>query len=350
MLNVPEYLGFPLLYGDTLSATAASDLFFQWDPGKRVSFQRIHHPLPNIDIDTSPTARFGGYPPAYSVRGTVVGEDATHRFLAVISGHAEQAWHQDITNNLGIPLTTGKMIFSGFGGASATEGIFSVSADDGRLLWAYPAKPVPEDPQDVKTIVSPKSVVTMIPKAYPERVVAKDGKTYEAIRYDYTDLTPKTDLVGVSVPQPTSRQPWSHWRNPGIVKVGNFIIGEADAQIVALNQETGELIWSYPLEKDQVVRSLVATPDHIVLCVSTLRDLERKPVWEEDRKGTKHALLALTVKEGKQVWKESVPRAGNLIIADKRLYLMDGTLHAYASLESEGENAENDTEIGTKER
>lgn len=299
-----------------------------------------------MDLDISPTARFGGYPPVNSERGIVVGEDSTHRFLAVISGHAEQAWHQDVTNNLGIPLTTEKMIVSGFGGESATEGIFAVSAQDGRQLWTYPDKPVPNDPQDVKTIVSPKSVVTMIPKAYPERVVTKNGKTYDAIRYDFNDLSPKIDLVSVSVPQPTSRQPWAHWRNPGIVKVGNFIVGEVDGQIVALNQETGELVWSYPLEKDQVVRSLVATPEHIVACVSTLRELERKPVWEEDRKGTKHALIALTVKEGKQVWKESVPRAGNLIIADKRLYLMDGTLRTFASSESEEEQGEIGSEVG----
>ncbi len=338
MLNVPEFLGFPLLNGDTLSATAASDLFFQWNPGKQVSFQRIHHPLPNVDMQISPTARFGGYPPAQSAKGIVLGEDATNRFLAVIAGHAEQAWHQDVTNNLGVSLTTEKMLVMGFGGESATEGLFAVSAQDGHLLWAYPDKPIPADPQDVKTITSPKSLVRMVPGGESTSVLLPNGKIVQSKK-----LVPQVHQVPVQVPQPTSRQPWAHWRNPGIVSVNGWIIGEADGKIVALNQETGELVWKYDLEKDQVVRSLVATSEHLVVCVSTLTELERKPVWEEDRKGTKHTLLALSLKEGKPIWQESIPRAGNLIIADNRLYLMDGTLHAFASAESETET------IGEKE-
>lgn len=344
MLNVPEYLGFPLLEGETFSATAASDLFLQWNPTGFVSFQRVHHPLPNMDIDISPTARFGGYPPVQASNGTVLGEDATHRFLAVITGHAQQAWHRDLTNNLGVPLTRDTMIVSGFGGDSATEGIFAVDTKEGKLLWSYPPRQVPEDPQDTKTITSPKAIVAMVPEGREHDVQLPNGKRVRA-----KELVPQVKQVPVQVPQPTSRQPWAHWRNPGIVSVGDVVIGEAAGEIVALNQETGAVIWRVPLGKDQAVRSLVATPDHVVLCVSTLLEIERNPIWVEDRKGTKTFLLALEIKDGKEAWRQSVPRAGNLIIADNRLYLMDGTLHAFESNEPEAEDqSQIGAEVGSK--
>lgn len=135
MLGVPEFLGHPLLKGNTFYATAASDLFVAWTPGDVWSFQRVHHPLPNVDITISPTARFGGYPPVQTPEGVVVGDDTTHRFLTTLLGHAKQKWHIHPNNSLGIPATSEGAIFIGFGGKSATKGIVALESVNGKPIW-----------------------------------------------------------------------------------------------------------------------------------------------------------------------------------------------------------------------
>src|ERR1041385_2752097 len=99
MLNVPEDLGHPLIVQNAFYALSASDLLFQWEPGVRWAMTRIHHPLPRIDIDVSPTARFGGYPMANTEDGLVVADETTNRFIALITGQTEQLWHRDLQNS-----------------------------------------------------------------------------------------------------------------------------------------------------------------------------------------------------------------------------------------------------------
>jgi hypothetical protein len=51
---------------------------------------RVHHPLPGIDIDVSPAARFWGYPPAAAPRGFIAGDDTSHRFITALDGFPQR--------------------------------------------------------------------------------------------------------------------------------------------------------------------------------------------------------------------------------------------------------------------
>lgn len=362
-----RYLGFPLLQGDLFSATTQTtfaypiwgitsytlipqtDLLLRWLPGETASFERLHHPLPNMDLEISPTAVLGGYPLTQSLKGLIVSDDSTHRFFGMVSTTHEKNWHHDIGNSLGIATATQEVVVAGYGGESAVNGMFAVSMKDGELLWTYPAKVLPPERQEYRLVTGLKSTMVMAENDQGiERTVSVKKDKSSAQTYTLKPLAPRIQLIPVPVRQPTSFKPRAHERNPGIISVGALVIGQVNGEIVALNWETGKPVWKYALEKNQAVRSLIGTPEHLVACISTLPGLERNPVWEKDPKGSKHFLIALTIKKGEMVWMEKVERAGNLIIADKRLYLMNGEVHAFES--TEPEEAKGEITLETEEK
>src|SRR5437016_13641770 len=104
-----------------MTALAASDLFFRWTPDASATLMRVHHPLPGVDIDVSPTARFWGYPPAQAPPGVVTADDSTNRFITVINGFPHNLWHRDVSWSLGVPASNGQTIYSGVGGIGAVN-------------------------------------------------------------------------------------------------------------------------------------------------------------------------------------------------------------------------------------
>src|SRR2546423_3517822 len=103
MLGVPEYLFYKQKTAYEMYGLAASDLFFKWYPGTFATMMRIHHPLPGVDPEISPTARFGGYPAAMATGGVVAADETTHRFVTLLSGPIEQRWHLDLDYSIGVP-------------------------------------------------------------------------------------------------------------------------------------------------------------------------------------------------------------------------------------------------------
>jgi len=323
MLNVPEYLGHPLIVNNALFALSASDLLFHWDPDVKWTMTRIHHPLPEIDRDISPTARFGGYPPAYAENGLVVADETTNRFLALITGKTQQQWHRDITHSLGIPAVGGHLLYTGFGGPGGVSGIVALDAQNGEPQWKYAPKDPEPDPQVYQQILSPKSVE--VPVIGPSDRMLTDRRTGRKI----SALEIKgysTQMVPVPVLQPYSTSPFQHWSNSGLVVTQENVYGEVNHTVVALNRTGGTLVWKYPIGPKDVITSIVATPEHLIFCISTTSNGLREPVWSVERTKA-NRLVAVDLKEGKEVWSQAVPRPGNLALANGLLFFTDGALH-----------------------
>jgi len=336
MLNVPEYLGHPLIVNNALFALSASDLLFRWEPEVKWTMTRIHHPLPDVDRDISPTARFGGYPPAYAERGVVVADETTNRFLALITGQTEQQWHRDLTHSLGVPAVGDRVLYTGFGGPGGVGGIVALDAHDGNLQWKYAPKDPAPDPQQYQQILSPKSVE--VPVIGPSNKTAIDPRTRQKVsRLEIKGYN--TEMVSVPVMQPYSTSPFQHWSNSGLVVTKEYVYGEVNHTVVALNRKGGTLAWKYPIGPMDVITSIVATPEHLVFCVSTPRNGDREPVWSVE-KTRANRLVAVDLKEGKEVWSQAVPRPGNLALANGLLFFTDGALHVLGAAEETDGNKE----------
>lgn len=336
MLNVPEYLGHPLIVGDALFALSASDLLFHWEPQVKWTMTRLHHPLPGMDRDISPTARFGGYPPASAENGLVVADETTHRFLALITGQTQQLWHQDIVHSLGVPAVGEHSLYTGFGGPGGVSGIVALEAQNGSLQWRYAPKDPAPDPQEYQQILSPKSVeVPVYGPANRTVTDPRNGRKMSAIELKGYS----TAMVPVPVLQPYSTQPFQHWSNSGLVVTKECVYGEVNHTLVALDRKEGTLVWKYPFGPREVVTSLVATPDHLVFCLCTPRNGVREPVWLAE-KTLGNRLVALDRKEGKEVWSQEVARPGNLALANGLLFFTDGALHVLGPTEETGDKKE----------
>jgi outer membrane protein assembly factor BamB len=336
MLNVPEYLGHPLIVNNALFALSASDLLFRWEPEVKWTMTRIHHPLPEVDRDISPTARFGGYPPAYAENGLVVADETTHRFLALITGQTQQQWHQDITHSLGIPAVGEHILYTGFGGPGGVGGIVALDARNGDLQWRYAPKDPEPDPQEYQQILSPKSVE--VPVYGPsDRILTdrRNGRKITAIELKGYN----TAMVTVPVLQPYSTRPFQHWSNSGLVVTKEYVYGEVNHTVVALNRKGGAVVWKYPIGPMDVITSIVATPEHLVFCISTTRNGVREPVWSVE-KTRANRLVAVDLKEGKEVWSQNMLRPGNLALANGLLFFTDGSLHVLGGAEEPGDKNE----------
>ena len=336
MLNVPEYLGHPLIVNNALFALSASDLLFHWEPDVKWNMTRIHHPLPDVDRDISPTARFGGYPPAYAGNGLVVADETTHRFLALITGQKQQQWHRDIAHSLGVPAVGDHLLYTGFGGPGGVSGIVALDTQDGNLQWMYAPKDPEPDPQQYQQILSPRSVeVPVIGPANRTFTDPRNGRKMTALEVKGYN----TAMVPVPVMQPYSTLPFQHWSNSGLVVTKENVYGEVNHTVVALNRTGGTLVWKYPIGPMDVITSIVATPEHLVFCISTTRNGVREPVWSVERT-IANRLVAVDLKEGKEVWSQKVPRPGNLALANGLLFFTDGALHVLGGAEAAGNKTE----------
>ncbi|MCC2670379.1 MAG: hypothetical protein K0Q72_2850 [Armatimonadetes bacterium] len=312
--------------GNELIATSASDLFFRWQPGVSWSMMRIHHPLPGLDLEVSPTARFGGYAPVFSQHGVVVSDDQTHRFLTALDGFPHNRWHRDIDWTMGVPSVDGPLIFTGAGGPGATRGILAIDSRNGAPRWVFPSEGIPAASQRMLTIKQPKTV--NVPTGNTLRSVRSGGVIPNGpVETDQVQLP-------VAVPQPNSTLPHGHWTNAGLVVVNSRVYGEVNRSIVSLDQRTGSVHWEYPLNEKSVVHSLVATADHLVFCASDTPKGERLAPWDIRRDdATEDYLVALRLDNGKREWLESVPRPGTLSLAGGMVYFANGDLHAFGPSE-----------------
>jgi len=291
---------------------------------------RIHHPLPGMDLDISPTARFGGYPMACTDESLVVADETTNRFIALITGQTQQKWHRDIQNSLGVPAVRDHVLYTGFGGPGGVSGLVAVDTENGKPLWTYPPNPPQPDPQQLIQIQSPKAVpVPVYGKSDKTVTDPRTGRQLEAMEFKGYG----TQMVPVPVDQPYATEPFQHWSNSGLVVTKDVVYGEVDHKIVALGREEGNVLWSYPLGPHDVVSSLVATPQHLVFCISTLLSGKREPVWAVRDKTTTNRLVAVDLKEGKEVWYQNVPRPGNLALSNGLLFFTDGALHVLGPAE-----------------
>jgi outer membrane protein assembly factor BamB len=326
MLGVPEFLGHPMINGEEMYALAASDLFFRWQPNANANLYRVHHPLPHLDLEISPAAQFGGYPPALAPNGVVVADDATNRFLTILSGHAQQRWHADVAYSLGVPAVSDGVIYTGAGGDGATKSVMAIDADTSSPIWTYsPVKLLP-DRQVMKPYKSTRTIQEPIVETEPGDRKLKNG----ASRVRITGF--ETHQVPVKVMQPNSLKPFAHWSNSGLVVTSDRVYAEVDHEVVALDKKDGSVVWKYPLGQDEVVRSIVGTPDHLIFAVSNLAGQKREPIWDRaSLKSTENRIIAVKLADGKVEWSEKVQRPGSLAIANGMLYYMDGNLHTYSS-------------------
>jgi hypothetical protein len=93
------------------------------------------------------------------------------------------------------------------------------------------------------------------------------------------------------------------------------------------------VVWTHRLGDEDVVRSIVATPDHLLFCISTVAGGKRTPVWERHSSEDVNKLVALKRKDGEEVWSQKVDRPGNLALANGFLFFTDGDLHVLGPAE-----------------
>lgn len=298
---------------------------------------RIHHPLPGLDFDVSPTARFGGYAPASTPSGVVVADDQTYRFMAVLDGFPHNRWHRDIDWTAGVPSVDQGVIYTGVGGPGATRGILAIDSATGEPRWTFAPRGLKADPERIEAIKVPKSLNVPVMRPRSSRssgngVPQTAGPGTNGIQSDI--IGTKTVQVPVVVPQPNSLLPHGHWTNAGIVVAGGRIYGEVDRQVVALDQRTGSIVWSYPLGEKGMVHSVVATPEHLLFCMSKTRNGQRLSPWEVRKENeTEDALVALRLDNGKPVWQESVAYPGTLSLSGGLVYFANGDLHVLGPAE-----------------
>lgn len=414
-MMVPEYLGHPLIVGDELMATAASDLFFRWTPGVNAFMMRLHHPLPGMDLTLSPEAKFGGYPPVATPSGIIVGEDATYRFMTSVNGFPSTLWHRDIDHTLGVPSVDRGTIFTGIGGIHASRGIGAIDGATGKPMWAYKPEGLATDPQDIVMVPASRQLQvyngpisdlmrgsTLVsgpngrlpgvtrPAGAPSRATqATSGQTRPgfALQDRFNPLAPQPGgattrafptppvfsrpgttnaqagpqgsnpflspatpsftpgrnsslptrspirNVNVKVLGPVSRYAYGHWNNGGLAISGGKVYGEVNHTVVCLDQDTGSVAWRHELAPRAIVRSVVATPEHLVLCVSVPDVGGAVPVFQPESAKGQHRLLFLKLQDGKEVWSTPVTRPGNLSLALGLVFFANGDLHVYGPAE-----------------
>lgn len=282
-----SFWGPPLLIEDRLVACGAGPQFDWWPypkPGQRPLVETyVNHAALGTTLEGAPPAPLNGFPPLKTPGGPLVGSDGAGSFLGTLGSLTPgSSWHQETKLSLGIPATANGTGFIGLGGAAADRGIMAFDLAGGAPRWTY----APEGPGGAG--------------------------------------------VG-SANRPGAASPSGHWLHSGLVLQGNLVFGEVNGTVVALEQETGVVRWRHTLPPGTIVRSLVGTPDHLFLCASRTGG-SRQPLWEV-LGTTDNSLVALRMKDGKEVWSQRVPKPGNLATADGLLYFADGSLHVYGPAE-----------------
>ncbi|HTE17221.1 MAG TPA: hypothetical protein VK689_02440, partial [Armatimonadota bacterium] len=329
--------GYPLLAGNEFAATRGENFFFRWKPLANgiEALPRptvVDHPLPVPAPFVSEGARFAGFPPVLFSGGFLVGDDMGHRFLTPIDMAATDArsrhWHLDLQNTVGVPASDGKTIYVSLGGPGASRAITAIDGGTGTPFWRYAPGGLSPDPVRRE----PRDHNPPPPGYFPSRESNVRGM-----------LLPFAGQQVFSLTRP------GHWSNPGLVVSGGRIYGEVNGAIVALDQSTGAVVWRHVLPRNAMVRSLVATPDHLLACISPAERTQLAAIVSIDDNGGGHegnvglngrpgvwetihddanTLLALRREDGKPVWQDVSLRPGNLSLAGGMVFYANGGLHA----------------------
>lgn len=139
--------------------------------------------------------------------------------------------------------------------------------------------------------------------------------------------------VPVPVPGPVSPLPPGHWSNAGVVLARGRVFGEVNHAIVSLNPANGAAGWRYGLGDDWVARSLAATPEHLICCISRAGSSSREPVWSARSAAEESLLLALRLEDGVLAWSHPLKAPGVLSLSGGVAFLANGNLHAFGPAE-----------------
>jgi outer membrane protein assembly factor BamB len=291
-------LGPGLIRGNEITAGSIGDCLFNWSPGRPANLLSIAHAgadasLLNLDL--------GAFPLASSGSGLVVGGMSAQetpvvglpsfgrQHLAVMSGE-RCLWHRDFPWSLGFPAVENDLILTGAGRPAADTAIMAHAAATGMLKWVYP-------PDQLR----------------PDRVAIQSGAV--------TRSGPGGGAL-VGSRNTYSANMHAHLTHPGIAVSGGHAYGVASGSLVALDLESGAPVWSWPIPGGEVARSVVCSPDYVL--VSLDQYTSTTPFAR---------LVALRVTDGKPEWSQTLPGGGDLALSDGLLLLSDGAVHAFAPAE-----------------
>jgi hypothetical protein len=117
-------------------------------------------------------------------------------------------------------------------------------------------------------------------------------------------------------PTPAITDPSTFFEDSGLAVAGGRLFGEAGGGLVALNQQTGELIWRFPLGENRLAPSSVVASREYVFASGGGR------------------IFALRVRDGSLAWEFPTGVDGSLALAHGMLYFATGTsLHLFAPAE-----------------
>jgi outer membrane protein assembly factor BamB len=296
-------LGHPIISGEEFLALSQDDMFVRWRPRTTGAFLTVAHPFPGTpEPDLTPVATFGGYPLALTSYGTVIADDHVSPFISVFAPSMRALWHEDMMNRIGVPAVQQDVIFTNVGGTNALDAIAALNAKDGSPLWQYAPQGFEDEP------------ITIIQREKQRGTTVAERASIEALRKSYAARglsgagMPSSDRITIKQSAPGIDAAPGHWLNPGLVTVADTVYGEVRGSIVALNQATGAVAWSYPLTQG-MAHSIAASQDHLFVSCGT-------------------ELIALNLKTGKLEWSQATARAGTLSIANGRVILAMGAMNS----------------------
>jgi outer membrane protein assembly factor BamB len=337
--TMPAGLGEPLLAGDTLVAVNLFDLFFRWSATVATGpfAARIAHPVPGLSDPTLvPGTVFSGRPLALAGGGVVVAEDGTRRFLAVMDPSAQPLWHRDVDWTLGSPAVGNGTIFIGVGGRGAKAGLLAVDAASGATRWSYAPEGLPPDSLRFPgaTVSRPVNVAAFPPAAAAPGAAAGGapvrgggGGGSVSVRGGGGSLRgggagsgaggsgrPPGGAAGGGIPvnpgapalvwgaAPASELPPGFQGNPGLVCASGRVYAIVGSAIVALDEQSGRVVWRQPLASNRQVVSLAASRDFLFISEQT-------------------GLAAVRLEDGRPVALHRGAPPGQLALADGLLYV-----------------------------
>jgi hypothetical protein len=345
-------MGPPLIGGEEVTATGSADLFFRWNPGRYAQHLRLIHPRPeHWEPNFVPETQFARYPVAQCPGGVLLGSDYANGFVAVLSPDAPDnrylRWHRDWPFSLGLPAVYGDEILLGAGLGDATRAIVSLDAGSGVTRWTYaPEGLLPDRLRGDMASVTwnidyyvPGTSLD-VPRSTPSGGTGASGRG------------PGPALPGRSRPSPPAGQDsalrldtshrivsrgtqaapilttvGAHATNPGLVATGKRVYGVVCGRVVALDTETGKLLWEWqPHAAGRAVppiTTLVAASTHLFLCQSMI-----PAPFQLAR------LIALRLEDGKEEWSSEIPGTGSLVLTRGLVILSVGeNIHTYAPAE-----------------
>lgn len=277
--------GCPLILGEEILTFIPTGMMVRWRPFEFDQWMQFNH-TNGSGTRSFETSGFGckGFAPLSIPGGGVVigGNVAGGGMLALVDpgavGGTVCRWHREIPMPFGMPVSAGGSIVVGLGTPGGTQSLLALDARTGLTRWTY-APPTPELNQN---------------RAKGEAI------STETAHYPYPD-------------------------SPGIVAHQGAVYAVVGYSLVALDQNSGKLLWRTPIDPTWLPRSLVASSSHLFLSVGLL------PNGPKDDQA---ALLVYDLVDGKPRWKMPTRELGSVSLANGLVYLSDlGFVHAYAPAE-----------------